>query len=259
VLQPFLFAGVVSPPYILFDVTTYKEIGMSRRRLARRLAYEPPEVQNAQKYLLQFNSRDLFYTPAAFPRLDSKDLFGNDLALKMEIGCGTADFICALASKEPQANFIGLDISWKPLFRAVSTAASLGLDNIKFIKANFRVMWPLFVPASLETVYLHFPDPNQRPKFHKRQLFSPAFLDQMDKALTPSGYLSVMTDHAQFFMEMLSLVEQDGRFEKRHGERYLVGFESEVKSRFQRIWEKYDLPILRFEVKKRCANSRHRV
>ena len=175
----------------------------------------------------------------------------------MEIGCGTADFICALASKEPQVNFIGLDASWKPLFRAVRTAASLGLDNIKFIKANFRLMRPLFVPASLETVYLHFPDPNQQPKFQKRQLFSPAFLDQMHMALTPSGYLSVMTDHAQFFMEMLNLVEQDGRFEKRHEARYLVGFEPEVKSRFQRIWEKYGLSILRFEVKKRCSNSDH--
>src|SRR5688572_1797474 len=230
---------------------------MPRRRLARRLDYEPPDAQNAQKYLLYFNSRDLFYTPAAFPRLNSKDLFCNDLALKMEIGCGTADFICALASKEPQVNFIGLDVSWKPLFRAVRTAASLGLDNIKFIKANFRLMRPLFVPASLETVYLHFPDPNQQPKFQKRQLFSPAFLDQMHMALTPSGYLSIMTDHHQFFMEMLNLVEQDGRFEKRHEARYLVGFEPEVKSRFQRIWEKYGLSILRFEVKKRCSNSDH--
>lgn len=224
---------------------------MSRRRLTRRLDFEPPEPQDAQKYLLHFNSRALYHTPAVFPKLDSKSLFGNNLALKMEIGCGTADFICALASKEPQANFIGLDVSWKPLFRAVRTAVWLRLDNIKFIKANFRLMGPLFVPASLETLYLHFPDPNQRPKFHKRQIFTPAFLDQMHKVLTPCGCLSVMTDHPQFFMEMLELVEQDRRFEKRHGERYLSGFEPEVKSRFQRTWEKYELPILRFEVKKK--------
>jgi tRNA (guanine-N7-)-methyltransferase len=210
----------------------------------------------AQKYLLYFNSRDLFFTPALFPRLDSKSLFDNDVALKIEIGCGTADFLCALALKEPQINFVGVDVAWKPLFKAVRTASALALDNIKFIKAEFKLMQALLVPASLEAVYLHFPDPNRRAKFQKRTIFSPVFLDHMAKALTPTGCLSVMTDHGAFFMEMLSLVEQDPRFEKRHAERYLVGFETEVKSRFQRTWEKYQLPILRFEVKRRCEPNR---
>jgi tRNA (guanine-N7-)-methyltransferase len=229
-----------------------KEMNMSRRRLTRRLDSEPPDAQMAQKYLLYFNSRDLFFRPACFPKLDSRSLFDNDLALKIEIGCGTADFMCALASQEPHTNFIGIDVAWKPLFRAVRTASALSLDNIKFIKAEFKLLQALLVPASLEAVYLHFPDPNCRPKFRKRAIFSPAFLDHMAKALTPTGCLSVMTDHRDFFMEMLGLVEQDCRFEKLHAERYLIGFEPEVKSRFQRTWEKYQLPILRFEVKKRC-------
>jgi tRNA (guanine-N7-)-methyltransferase len=228
---------------------------MPRRRLARRLDSEPPDAQDAQKYLLYFNSRELFHTPAVFPRLASKSLFGNNLPLQLEIGCGTADFICDLALKESQANFIGIDVSWKPLFRAVRTASALSLNNIKFIKGHFRLMQTLLVPASLQTVYLHFPDPNRRPRFQKRILFSPAFLDHMHIALTEAGYLSVMTDHYDFFMEMLSLVEQDTRFEKRHTERYLVGFEPDVKSRFQLIWEKYKMPILRFEVKKRACGS----
>lgn len=225
---------------------------MPRRRLARRLEFAPPGAQDAQKYLLCFNSGELFHTPEVFPRFESASLFGNNLALSLEIGCGTADFMCNLALKEPEANFIGIDASWKPLFRAVRTASSMSLDNIKFIKGNFRLMHPLFVPDSLDAVYLHFPDPNRRPRFYKRTLFSPAFLDQMARALVPTGYLSVMTDHCDFFMEMLSLVEQDPRFEKRHPERYLVGFEPAVKSRFQLIWEKYKMPILRFEVRRRC-------
>jgi tRNA G46 methylase TrmB len=60
-----------------------------------------------------------------------------------------------------------------------------------------------------------------------------------------------MTDHQAFFLEMLTTIEQDGRFEKTHAERYLIGFEPEVKSRFQRMWERHGLPILRCEVRKR--------
>jgi tRNA (guanine-N7-)-methyltransferase len=232
---------------------SYKELLMPRRRIGRHLDFEPPDAQNSQKYLLFFNSRDLFHAPAMFPRLDSRSLFGNDSALRLEIGCGTADFICSLALKAPTTNFVGIDISWKPLFRAVKTASALSLDNIKFIKANFKLINPLLAPAALDMVYLHFPDPNQQPRFQKRRIFSQGFLDQLDYTLRPEGRLSVMTDHPEFFMEMLCLMEQDRRFEKAHAERYLIGFEPEIKSHFQQIWEKHGLPVLRFEVKKRAG------
>jgi len=47
------------------------------------------------------------------------------------------------------------------------------------------------------------------------------------------------------------VVEADSRFQKNHPERYLMGFEPEIKSRFQRIWERHGLPILRLEVRKK--------
>jgi len=60
-----------------------------------------------------------------------------------------------------------------------------------------------------------------------------------------------MTDHREFFLEMLELVEQDGRFEKTHVERYLSGFDAPVISRYQRLWERHGLATLRFEVRRR--------
>jgi hypothetical protein len=33
-----------------------------------------------------------------------------------------------------------------------------------------------------------------------------------------------------------------------HADRYLVGFEPRVKSRYQRIWEGHGIPTLRFEL-----------
>jgi hypothetical protein len=51
---------------------------------------------------------------------------------------------------------------------------------------------------------------------------------------------------------MLELADGDGRFATTHPERYLTGFEPEVKSRFQRIWEGHGLPTLRFELCRVC-------
>jgi tRNA (guanine-N7-)-methyltransferase len=65
-----------------------------------------------------------------------------------------------------------------------------------------------------------------------------------------------MTDHEGSFTEMLQLAEGDERWEKNHAQRYLVGFETESRSRFQRIWEGHGLPTLRFELVKRGTGGR---
>lgn len=214
-----------------------------------------PDEQTAQKYLLTLLGRQLFHEPEVFPAISSVDLFENGLPLELEIGCGTGEFLCSLAKQHPTTNFVGVDLQTKSLHRAIETASPLSLDNIKFLRADFILFDPLLIPESLHTVYLHFPDPHVQPKHHKRRIFSKRFLDQMQRALVPGGRLSVMTDHEAYFLEMLRLAEHDARFEKTHKDRYLVGFEPNVKSRYQRIWEGYGLPTLRFELRKHTGEG----
>jgi tRNA (guanine-N7-)-methyltransferase len=78
----------------------------------------------------------------------------------------------------------------------------------------------------------------------------------MHAATTPEGRISVMTDHEGSFSEMPELAESDERWQKAHAERYLVGFETESRSRFQRIWEEHGLPTLRFELVKSGTGRR---
>ena len=223
---------------------------MPRRLLSRQIRTRPLEEREIAQYLRILNARDLYYQPETFPRLCSHHLFGNGAPLELEVGCGTAEFLCSLASREPEANFIGVDIARRPLYKAVAVASSLQLSNVRFLNANFAQLYPLLEPCSLRQVYVHFPDPNTRPKFQRRRLVTPAFLDAIYPALVPGGGLSLMTDHSALFQEMLAVVEADSRFQKAHDERYLVGFEPEIKSRFQRIWERHGLPVLRLEVRK---------
>ena len=223
---------------------------MSRRSLLRGARFQPPNPQSIERYLRFFSSKELFWNPDIFPPIDSPHLFGDDLPIELEIGCGTADFLCALALEHPRTNFVGVDVSVKPLFKAIRTAEVHALPNITFIKGDFKQMYPLLAADALQAVYLHFPDPHMRQRFRKHRVVAPAFLDAINRALAPDGRLSIMTDHHQFFMQMLALIEQDGRFAKTHAERYLIGFETEPKSQFQRIWERHGLPTLRVELQK---------
>jgi tRNA (guanine-N7-)-methyltransferase len=207
---------------------------------------EPPDDATLQKYLLFWRSKDLYQTPEAFPRVDSQHLFGNDAPLHLEIGCSTGEYLCSLAAKEPDANFLGVEINLKSLYVAVRNATELSLNNIRFIKAPFQHLYRLMTPRSLQAVYLHFPDPSLRPKQRKRQLLNSDLMDALYMALVPGGRWSIATDNKDLFIyTILPLIEKDSRFKKAHQERYLLGFEPEVKSRYQLYWEKLGATIYR--------------
>lgn len=223
---------------------------MPRRYLNRKIRTKPPDEEAVRKYLRFLSGRQLFFAPETLPRLDSPHLFGNDHAIELEVGCGTGEFLCALAAEHPETNYVGADLHLRALHKAVNTAASRCLDNILLMSADVKLLHALFVTESLGAVYLHFPDPNLEPRFRRRRIFTPTFLDHVLCALVQGGRLSVMTDHHTYFSELLEIAERDPRWEKTHAERYLIGFETAVKSRFQRIWEGHGLPTFRFELRK---------
>ena len=226
---------------------------MTRRTFLRYSKGQLPDTKLIEQYLYQWPAELLYAHAQTLPRLTAHDLFANERALELEIGCGSADFLCSLAASRPATNFVGVDISGLALYKAIAAANELALANIKFINADFHYLLPLLCPNSLHAVYLHFPDPNRKAGFRRRRIFNKTFLDAMTLALTDEGHLSVMTDVHDFFLQMLYLVEQDQRFVKVHPQRYIVGFEPAVKSRFQRIWEGYGESVFRFEVRKNLA------
>ena len=145
---------------------------------------------------------------------------------------------------------MGVDSYVKVLYRAVERAEEQGLANILFVRAPIQFLYPLLQPASVQSVYVHYPDPHLRSR-GQHKIINPTFLDAMHRALYPDGTLSLMTDHEGWFLEeVLPLVEGDPRWRKLHNERYLVGYEPGVKSRYQKMWERHDVPPLRLMLAK---------
>lgn len=220
---------------------------MSRGRRISRVKYILPTEQIAEKYLREWDHRELYEHPENFPSLTTENLFGKPGPLSLDIGTGTGEFLNAAARQHPGRHYLGVDISRRAVYYAVNQAARQKLENILYIKADFNLLYPLFAPNSLEMVYLNFPDPNYGgAKRRKNRIFSPRFLDLMAGSLTPDGRLQVVTDQFPFFRDMLEIAEADKRFRKNHRERYLTDFSPPAKTRFQMAWEKFDRPVFRF-------------
>jgi len=211
---------------------------MARGRYLGRIPLRslPPEL--AERYLLEWHPRRLALEPGSFPPLTSQAIFGNELPLEVEIGAGTGEFAASLAAADPAANVLAIELSNRSAHWAAWLAAESGLPNLKVLRADFKLLGPMLPTAAWRRAYLHFPDPQHKPADAKRIIFNQAFLDAMAGSLQPGGELSVVSDAPGFFLQMLELAEGDGRFAKAHPERYLEGFEPEVKSRFQQIWER---------------------
>lgn len=218
---------------------------MTRRKLGR-LNVPEPNRETEEKYLVHLRGFDLYNHPDSLPRLDSPSLFGDDRPLEIEVGCGTGEFVCSLAEASPERNFLGFDIHMKSLYGGVGIASDAGLDNVRFVRGDFRQMYPLFVEDSIERVYLHFPDPGMKERYKKRRIMDGRFLSEMHRAVVPGGEMSLVTDDDDYFGAMLDLVEDESRWKRIHEEPYLVGFEPQVKSRFQNLWEKRGRLVRRF-------------
>jgi tRNA (guanine-N7-)-methyltransferase len=223
---------------------------MSRGRRISRIKLIPPSPEAASKYLLEWDNRTLYHSPENYPRLTGENLFSNPSPMVLEMGCGTGEFLIELAGKHPEQCFIGVEISRRAIYHAVNLAEKSCLENIKFIKADIRLLYPLMQADTWDMIHLNYPDPNYSASRRKHRIFSPEFLDACYKSLTGTGKISIVTDQGPFLLDMLEIAEADRRFAKTHPERYMKNLTTTGKTRFQRAWERVNRPVFHFELQK---------
>lgn len=139
-----------------------------------------------------------------------------DLArpLEVDIGCAKGTFLLARAAQAPERNLVGLEIRFPMVERTRSDAAKSQLKNVHVLLANANVdLGRIFPEASLDRVYVHFPDPWFKKRHHKRRVMTPAFLDVLASRLKDSGELHFMTDFLAYSQEAGPLVEAHPAFE----------------------------------------------
>lgn len=223
---------------------------MSRGRRIARIKLVTPSPQAAQKHLLDWDNRSLFHNPEKYPALTPENLFQSSSPIVLEIGCGTGEFLISSAAAQPKDYFIGVEISRRAIYHAVNQSEIASLDNIKFIKADIRLLYPLMKPGSWQMIHLNYPDPNYSAGRRKHRIFDNRFLDASHMALTTDGQISVVTDQLTFLQDMLEIAENDQRFGKTHEERYREGFSPAQKTRFQQAWDRYQRTNYYFTLRK---------
>ncbi len=130
---------------------------------------------------------------------DYQELFGNQNSLEVEIGCGKGGFILETAKKNPNVNYIAVEMMQNIIVMAVEKAYNIGLKNVRFINSGAEYLPRYLRPKSVDTIYLNFSPPYPQNSYENRRLSNPAFLDGYKSYLKDNGEIYLKTDDKNFF------------------------------------------------------------
>lgn len=110
----------------------------------------------------------------------------------LELGCGKGEYTIALAEREPDRNFIGVDIKGARLWKGAKYATEHALPNVAFLRTRIEFISAFFAPGEVSEIWLTFSDPQLRSE--NSRLSSPLFLERYRRFLRPGGIVHLKTD-----------------------------------------------------------------
>jgi tRNA (guanine-N7-)-methyltransferase len=143
--------------------------------------------------------------------LDLDKIFGRRVPLHVDLGCGDGSFLCALAQRMPDKNFLGIE----RLLNRVRTSArkAATLDNVRLLRMeSFYAVRYLLPAESVERFYLLFPDPWPKRRHHQRRIVTPDFFGSIHAALEKNGSIYIATDDVDYFRKIREIAESDPSF-----------------------------------------------
>ncbi len=120
--------------------------------------------------------------------------FKNDNPIVLELGCGKGEYTVGLANRNPDKNFIGIDIKGARFWRGAKTALEENIENVAFLRTQIELVDTLFETNEVSEIWITFPDPQIKYKRTKHRMTNQNFLDKYKKILKPKGLVHLKTD-----------------------------------------------------------------
>lgn len=167
--------------------------------------------------------------------LDFERVFGRRAPVMLEIGFGNGESLAHMASEHPENDYLGIEVHRPGVGHLLLQLEQRALRNVRVLCADASLILQHHVPdATLDAVFLFFPDPWPKKRHHKRRLIQPEFVALLSRRLKPGGLLHIATDWTDYADHILQTVGQnrdlmntagEGRVAERPAYRLLTKFE----------------------------------
>ena len=138
----------------------------------------------------------------------NETFFNSSGPITLELGCGKGEYTVGLALKEPDGNFIGVDIKGARIWTGAKEIEQNKIPNAAFIRTEIENINNFFSAGEVDNIWITFPDP-QMQKVRKR-LTSTRFLKLYSEFLKDKGVIHLKTDSPFLYEYTKRLIEHNG-------------------------------------------------
>ena len=174
--------------------------------------------------------------PETPPRsLDPAALFAAPSEVWLEIGFGGGEHLIAQAARNPRIGLIGAEPFLDGMAKALTRIEEQDLANVRLRRGDARLLVEQLVDASVDRVFILFPDPWPKTRHRKRRLIQSDVVGELARIVKPGGRLRFATDWADYAERALETLERDGRFEwrARRAEEWRIPPDDHATTRYQ--------------------------
>jgi tRNA (guanine-N7-)-methyltransferase len=168
-------------------------------------------------------------------------LFAPDVAeplrLVVEIGFGRGEYLRALAAAAPAVAHVGVDLSHRRVLKMARRLAKTEERNIRLIEARAEeVVRDALADASVEALWINFPDPWPKKRHHRRRLLQPGLVAALARRLVPGGELQAATDHAGYAAQIDAVLAAEPLLENALPAPFVSEVPGRLRTAYEEMW-----------------------
>jgi tRNA (guanine-N7-)-methyltransferase len=176
----------------------------------------------------------------------------NDVPIDVEFGTGNGHHFAHHASSHPKRFLVGFELKYKPLVQSIRRALNLKAQNARILRYHAHNIDLVFEQNEINNVYVHFPDPWERPRKFKNRIICETFLNRLYELQRADSFVEFKTDSREYFLWALKEIKNTP---------YKVEFEtldlhasstkdSNFITTFERIFIRQGIPINYIKLRK---------
>jgi len=125
----------------------------------------------------------------------------------LELGCGKGEYTIALAKRNPDKNYIGIDIKGNRIWKGATISKKQNLKNVRFLRTQIEFLDKCFASEEVSEIWITFPDPHIKYRRRKKRLVSSIMLDLYKKVIIKNALIHLKTDSEFLHGYTLGLLE----------------------------------------------------